>query len=165
MKSSIYFIVALFVVFIFSVNFVDAQVNPTQINQLVELNGIDNDGINWWISAYYNNCWKLYKVASDRSTILVSYDLPYTYQVEQIQGVAYREGYVYVRIHPSGLIYKVDPSNGSYTTSSYSTRIRTFDMAFMGSTLWQTRDDTISNNFEVYSSSGDEFILTGFCYC
>ncbi|KPJ58416.1 MAG: hypothetical protein AMJ46_14240 [Latescibacteria bacterium DG_63] len=134
------------------------------VSDLAEISGIDNDGTNWWVSAHLGDdyTWKVHRVASDRSTILASYDLPYDPPpgyIEHIDGVACRDGYAYVRIHPSGPIYKLDPSDGSYTTSSYSTRIWVCDMAFFGSTLWQTRDES-GGNYEVFLSLGDEFTLT-----
>ena len=133
--------------------------DPTQVSQL-EIGGIDNDGTNWWISAAYNGNKKLYKVASDRSTILGLYDLPYNHISQSIIEVACYAGNVYVRIHPSGPIYEVDPSDGSYTTSSYTTRIWNYDAAFQGSTLWQTLGDDIGSNYDIYSSTGTEFDFT-----
>ena len=128
-----------------------------QAGQFDEIQGFASDGVHFWITARQGSSWQLFRVSSVDGSTLASYDVPFSSGFEEPAAVGYRDGTVYVRVHPRGPIYAYDGVTGARTTTDYSTRIWSIDMAFAGATLWQANDDAISNRFEIYDQSGHEF--------
>ncbi len=135
-------------------------VHALYISDLSGINGLASDGMDFWVTGNLSasSTQKLYKVRASDWELATSVDIPYSVGVEQLSGVAHYNGYIYVRIHPSGPIYQYDPSTGTVDATSYTTRTWSNDMAFLGSELWQTRDNSIGGEFEVYDQSGHEFL-------
>ncbi len=135
-------------------------VHSLYISDLSGINGLASDGMDFWVTGNLSasSTQKLYKVRASDRELVTSVNIPYSVGVEQLSGVAHYSGYIYVRIHPSGLIYQYDPSTGTVDATSYTTRTWSNDMAFLGSELWQTRDNSIGGEFEVYDQSGHEFL-------
>lgn len=141
------------------------MIGPTEVNQLVAVGGIDWDGLNFWITAQYGDKWKLYKVSADANSIERSVQIPYDPSFQALSAVAYYDGKVYARLHPTNRIdsttqvYEYNIATGRLLGSSYTSRKWSIDMTFVGSELWQANDDTEFNpdRFEIYDQSGHEF--------
>ena len=126
-------------------------------DDLISITGIDTDGTNFWIIGQYGNTHeqvKLYKVGPDRLTILNGSGVDVPKSGGWASEVAYNSGFVYVRAHPNGPIFKYDVAQDTLTTTLLWTVRFTFDITFLGNDLWQTSD---SGSRQVFDQNGNSF--------